>query len=332
MTIDITAIKNLDKEEIKRCLQFNKDEQKELFAIARDIRKKSKFKNNVELRSVIEISNICSQKCKYCSMGRNGKELFTLPKEEILNRIKMLASTGRRTFLLQSGEISKQSFIDDIAFVCKEATTLYPDIKIILCMGNLSKEQYKQLKESGATRYILKFEASRADLHHDCRPSDTIENRLKCINDLIDLGFQVGSGNIVGLPNQTLDDLVGDLILIDSLNLSMASATKFIPNNFSEYKNEPAGDIDLTLNFLALLRIIKPDCLIPSTSSLEQGSVNGQTMGLLAGCNTVTIHDGTPKEFEKNYSIYSDDRFMPAEKYCRDIIKNVEMEAVPYLI
>ena len=112
----------------------------------------------------------------------------------------------------------------------------------------------------------------------------------------------------------------------------MASATKFIPNNFSEFKDAPAGNINLTLNFLAILRIIKPDCLIPSTSSLEQGSTNGQTIGLLAGCNTVTIHDGTPKEFEKNYSIYSDDRFMPGEKYCRDIISNVGMNAVPYLI
>lgn len=332
MTINVTAIKNLDREEIKKCLQLKGEQQKELFATARSIRKNSKFKNNVELRSVIEISNVCAQKCKYCSMGKNGKELFTLSKEEILNKIELLAKAGRRTFLLQSGEINKQSFIDDIAFVCRKATTLFPDIKIILCMGNLSTKQYKQLKESGATRYILKFEASRADLHHNCRPSDTIENRLKCINDLIDIGFQVGSGNIVGLPNQTLDDLIDDLILVDKLNLSMASATKFIPNNFSEYKDEPAGDIDLTLNFLALLRIIKPDCLIPSTSSLEQGSANGQTMGLLAGCNTVTIHDGTPKEFEKNYSIYSDDRFMPAEKYCRDIIKNVEMESVPYLI
>ena len=332
MTIDINAIKNIDANEIKKCLQMKGERQKDLFSLAREVRKNSTFGNNVELRSVIEISNICAQKCKYCSMGKNGKELFTLSKDEILNKIKMLASLGRRTFLLQSGEISKRSFVDEIAAVCNKATELYPDIKLILCMGNLSKDQYKQLKDAGATRYILKFEASRPDLHHYCRPSDTIENRLKCINDLIELGFQVGSGNIVGLPNQMLDDLVSDLELIKNLNLSMVSATKFIPNNFSEFKDFPAGDIDLTLNFLALLRILKPNCLIPSTSSLEQGSTNGQTMGLLAGCNTVTIHDGTPKEFEKNYSIYSDDRFMPAEEYCRNIITNVDMKAVPYLI
>lgn len=332
MTIDVSKIRNIDKEEIKKCLQMQGDEQKELFAAARKVRENSKFKSNVELRSVIEISNICAQKCKYCSMGKNGKKLFTLSKEEILNKINILASLGRRTFLLQSGEISKQSFVDDIAFVCKKATELYPDIKLILCMGNLSKAQYQQLKEAGATRYILKFEASRTDLHHYCRPSDTIENRLKCIKDLISLGYQVGSGNIVGLPNQTVDDLISDLELISKLDLSMASATKFIPNNYSEFKDEPAGDINLTLNFLAILRILKPDCLIPSTSSLEQCSTNGQTMGLLAGCNTVTIHDGTPKEFEKNYSIYSDDRFMPEEQYCRDIITNVGMNAVPYLI
>lgn len=332
MTIDINKIRNLDKNEIKRCLKLQTEEQEELFSVAREIRNQSKFANNVELRSVIEISNICVQKCKYCSMGKNGKKLFTLPKEEILSKIKMLASVGRRTFLLQSGERSNQNFIDDIAFVCKKAMEFCPDIKLILCMGNLSKEQYKQLKEAGATRYILKFETSNANLHHYCRPSDTIENRLKCINDLISLGYQTGSGNIVGLPNQTLDDLVSDLELINKLKLSMVSATKFIPNNFSEFKDTPAGNINLTLNFLALLRIIKPDCLIPSTSSLEQGSTNGQVMGLLSGCNTVTIHDGTPKEFEKNYSIYSDNRFMPEEQYCRDIIANVGMNAVPSLI
>lgn len=330
--IDIEKIKKLDKEKIREYLTLKGSKQNELFDQARTIRMNSEYKNNVELRSVIEISNICEQKCKYCSMGKNGKSLFILSYEEIIKKIKSLANKGRRTFLLQSGELNRQDFVDNISQVCEKAVTLYPDIKIILCMGNLSKNQYKQLKDSGASRYILKFETSNPSLHKFCRPSDTLEHRLECINNLINIGFQVGSGNIVGLPGQTIDDLLADLVLINKLNLSMVSATKFIPNNFSEFKNYPAGDINITLNFLAILRILKPNCLIPSTSSLEQGSVNGQTMGLLAGCNTVTVHDGTPKKFEKNYSIYSDDRFTPEEQYCRDIIKNVNMQAIPYLI
>ena len=328
----INSIKTLDRENIKKILLFNDENQEELFYIARNIRSKGKFKNNVELRSVIELSNICAQNCRYCSMGKNGKKIYTLSKETILNRIKILADLGRRTFLLQSGENRNQKFIDDVSFCCSESLKIYPDIKFILCMGNLSAEQYKQLKESGASRYILKFETSDSEHHKFIRPSDTIENRLNCIKTLINLGFQTGSGNIVGLPNQTLDNLVDDLILINNLNLSMVSATKFIPNEFSEFKNFPIGDVNLTLNFLAILRILKPDCLIPSTTSLSTGNEDGQLKGLLAGCNTVTIHDGTPKEFEENFSIYSEHRFSPAEEYCREIIKKANLIPQKYLI
>lgn len=331
--MDITySIKTLNREDIKQILQYKNEEQEELFSIARNIRNQGKFKNNVELRSVIELSNICAQNCRYCSMGKNGKSFYTLSKETILNRIKFLADSGRRTFLLQSGENRNQKFIDDISYCCSEAVKLYPDIKLILCMGNLSKEQYRQLKESGASRYILKFETSDSEHHKFVRPTDTIQNRLECIKNLIDLGFQTGSGNIVGLPGQTLDNLTDDLILLNNLKLSMVSATKFIPNEFSEFKDYPMGDVNITLNFISVLRILKPDCLIPSTTSLSTGNENGQLKGLNAGCNTVTIHDGTPKEFEENFSIYSEKRFSPAEEYCREIIKKANLIPQKYLI
>ncbi|MGM9993664.1 MAG: radical SAM protein [Candidatus Avigastranaerophilus sp.] len=328
----INSIKTLDREQIKQILLFKDEKQEELFAAARKIRNEGKFKDNVELRSVIELSNICAQNCKYCSIGKNGKKTYILSKETVLSRIKMLADLGRRTFLLQSGENRNQKFIDDISFCCSKAIEIYPDIKIILCMGNLSKEQYKQLKESGASRYILKFETSNEQHHKFTRPTDTIQNRLECIQNLTDIGFKVGSGNIVGLPEQTLDNLIDDLILINKLNLSMVSATKFIPNEFSEFKDYPMGDVNITLNFLSVLRILKPDCLIPSTTSLSTGNKDGQLNGLLAGCNTVTIHDGTPKEFEKNFSIYSEKRFSPAEEYCREIIKKANLIPQKYLL
>lgn len=331
-TYILNSIKTLDRENIKKILLFKGENQEKLFSIAREIRSKGKFKNSVELRSVIELSNICAQNCKYCSMGKNGKPLYQLSRETILSRIKSLAEIGRKTFLMQSGENRNQKFIDDISFCCEEALKKYSDLKIILCMGNLSKQQYKQLKNSGASRYILKFESSDSEHHKFIRPTDTIENRIECIQNLIDTGFQTGSGNIVGLPNQTLDNLVDDLILINSLKLSMVSATKFIPNEFSLFKDYPMGSVDITLNFLSILRILKPDCLIPSTTSLSTGNEDGQLKGLNAGCNTVTIHDGTPKEFEKSFSIYSEKRFSPAEEYCREIIKKANLVPEDYLI
>lgn len=328
----INYIRNLDREKIKEILCFKNEEQEELFSTARNIREDSIFRNFVELRSVIEISNICSQNCKYCSIGNNKNNFFTLSNDLILEKVRFLANLGRKTFLLQSGENKSQKFVDNISECCSKILKEYIDLKIILCMGNLSKEQYKQLKESGASRYILKFETSNEEHHQFVRPNDTIQNRLECINNLIELGFQVGSGNIVGLPNQTLDNLVDDLILIDKLNLSMVSSTIFIPNEFSEFKDYPMGDLDLTLNYLAILRILKPNCLIPTTTSLSKQNKNGQLKGLLAGCNTVTVHDGTPKEYEKDFLIYSKDRFSPKEDYCFEIIKQANMDFKPFLI
>lgn len=328
----IEDIRNLNADKLKECLEYKSQEQEKLFELARSVRDSGQFGNNVECRSVIEVSNICRQACKYCSIWKNTNDSYVLTKQEILERILYLANLGRRTFLLQSGEYVEQTFIDDLCYCCAEALKIYNDIKFILCLGNLTKNQYRQLKESGVKRYILKFETGNSKHHKYCRPKDTLENRIKCIQTLIDLEFQVGTGNIVGLPGQTLDDLVNDLILTTKFNLSMVSATKFIPSENSEFKNEKSGDIDLTLNFIALLRILHPSCLIPTTSSLETKDKNGQLQGLLAGCNTVTIHDGTPQTIENKYQIYSEKRFTPSEQHCMDIIKSAGMIPETYLI
>lgn len=325
-------IRALNKEAIAEILQYNNKEQQLLFETAREVRLKGKCGNNVEIRSVIELSNVCSQRCKYCSIAKDKDSLYTMDRETILKNIRNLTDIGRRTFLLQSGENHNKDFIEDVAYCCSKASELYPDIRLILCLGNLTYDQYKLLYDSGATRYILKFETSNSEHHKFCRPADTIENRLKHINMLTDIGYKVGSGNIVGLPEQTYDNLYEDLTLINSLDLSMVSATRFISNPASVFGNYNSGDINLTLNFLAVLRILKPDALIPSTTSLSINKDQGQLNGLLAGCNTVTIHDGTPKEFEQNYSIYSQDRFSPQEEYCRNIIKQCSMDPIKYLI
>ncbi len=328
----IENVKSLNKTAIFEILQYKDEKQQNLFQLARNIRNNSKFKNNVELRSVIELSNICSQKCNYCYIAKDKKSLYRLDKDVILNRLINLINIGRRTFLLQSGEYHNQEFIEDIAYCCKKSMEYCPEIRLILCLGNLSYDQYKLLYDSGASRYILKFETSNYNHHKFCRPSDTIENRLNHIKTLIDIGYKVGTGNIVGLPKQTFDNLYEDLELINSLDLAMVSSTRFVSNPLSVFGKYKNGDINLSLNFLSILRILKPDSLIPSTTSLAMNNDNGQLNGLMAGCNTITIHDGTPKEFQKNYAIYSQDRFSPGELYCRNIIEQCGMNAVKYLI
>ena len=231
-----------------------------------------------------------------------------------------LYKVGRRVILLQSGENINQKFIDEMTQAISTIKERHHNLKIILCLGSLKKIQYEQLKKAGAEAYILKFEASNPKLFSYCRPNDVLEARVENIHILHDVGFEVGSGNIVGLPTQTIDDLVSDLKLIATLPLEMNSTTIFSPAENSYFENEPAGDPNLTLNFMALMRIMNPHRLMPTTSSLEKLIPDGQFLGLMAGANTVTIHDGTPEEFQAHFPIYSTNRTRPQVDHFKDIL------------
>ena len=174
--------------------------------------------------------------------------------------------------------------------------------------------------------YILKFETSNSELFGFCKPNDSLENRLECIHTLSRIGYRVGSGNIVGLPGQTLDDLVSDLKLVHELPLSMNSATIFIPAENSDFAHELAGDPIHTLNMMALMRIMNPDRLMPTTSSLEKMIPDGQYLGLLAGANTITIHDGTPEELQQYFPIYSSKRIRPQLEHFRAILEKAQLK------
>ena len=239
-----------------------------------------------------------------------------------------LYKKGRRVFLLQSGENTSESFMTLLNDCVAEMKKQLDDIIIILCCGNLKKEQYRALKYAGADRYILKFETSDPGLYSAVKPSDSLEKRLKCIRDLIAAGYETGSGNIVGLPGQTQEVLLGDLDLVEKLDLTMASSSVFISGEESAYRSEKNGDIDITLNFMALMRIMKPGLMIPSTSSLERVCEGGQYRGLTAGANTVTIHDGTPEHVKKYFPIYSTDRFTPNEDHIFSITKKAGLNIV----
>ena len=313
-------------EVLRDLLLAKRDDQKRLFALAQERRQKFFPENRAQVRSVIEVSNVCRQKCNYCAIGGKDQALnYTLKTDVMVALMEHLVEKGRRTILLQSGENVNEEFIADVAEAVRQVKQQHTDLRIILCMGNLSREQYHELREAGATDYILKFEASNPDLFARCKPNDSLENRLHCIELLHEEGFRIGSGNIVGLPGQTVDDLVNDLLLTHRLPLGMNSTTIFVPAENTPFEKEPAGDPNLTLNMMALLRIMNPQRLMPTTSSLEKMIPDGQYLGLLAGANTVTIHDGTPPELEKHFPIYSAKRIRPQIDHFRDILTRAGM-------
>lgn len=315
------------QEVLETALGFCGEDQLQLFALAREARDRCFPAKRVEVRSVIEVSNVCRQGCRYCNMGRNrNRELYTIEKELLLGLVDHMYSQGRRVLLLQSGENPAESFISHCCACIQEIKGRCPDMTLILCLGNLSHNDYVRLRDAGAERYILKFETSNTVLYRKMKPYDTLENRMACLEDLLEVGFKVGTGNIAGLPGQAVEDIVNDLYLAHKYPLAMSSCTVFIPAEDSEFKDEPIGDVDLTLNTMALLRIMNPDRLMPTTSSLEKARTDGQFLGLMAGANTVTIHDGTPPELEKLFPIYSVKRVRPDCDHMKDIVHRAGMK------
>jgi biotin synthase len=290
--------------------------QQALFALARERREACFPSREVEVRSVVEISNACRQRCAYCSMAAGAApQRYLLDEREIVSRLCGLRARGRRVVVLQSGERGDGLFVGRVAAAVAAAKARHPDLRIILGLGTLPPARCRELRAAGADGYILKFETSSAALYARAKPGDSLSRRLECLEALIDAGFAVGSGNIVGLPGQTLDDLVGDLELLGRYPLAMQSTTPFIPGEGAAWRAEPAGDVDAALGFMALMRILHPPRLVPTTSALEKARRGGQLEGLLAGANVVTAHDGTPDEVRRHYAIYSTSRFEPLEDH-----------------
>jgi biotin synthase len=303
-----------DDSDLSSALQFRGSEQAVLFTIARQIRDQSFPDRPAELRSVIEISNICKQRCNFCNIGAPETAKYVIQPNDLLQLVDALYhERGRRVFLLQSGENNSRGFVNLVVASCRLIAQALPDVTLVLCIGNLTREQFRALRDTGVARYILKIESSNPQLYHLSKPHDNWDERKRCLDDLLELDFKVGSGIIVGLPMQRHDDLVADLTFMHRLPLSMVSATVFVPGAGTVYEREPPGDVHTTLNFMALLRIMHPAALMPTTSSLEKLLPDGQLWGLMAGANSLTIHDGTPERLQALFPIYDNKRFRPQD-------------------
>lgn len=299
------------KSEIIEALQFRGQDQANLFKAARKARDKE-FEGKVEIRSVIEYSNICDQDCQFCGMCReSGIKRYVLTPDVFNKMMDYLYENGRRVIMIQTGDNSNDKFFNQLLGLLFKAIEKHPDIEFIFALGSLTEDKYKRLYELGKNRYLLKFETSDPELYQRIKPSDNLEKRLHHLDILKEIGFMVSSGNITALPGQSIESLAEDLVLLKELELPMESTSPFIPNEMSRFTDQPSADINLTLNFMAILRILCPAMLIPATSALKLIAADGLYLGLMAGANTITIHDGTPSEKEKNFVLYKKERFKP---------------------
>jgi biotin synthase len=312
---------DVNKKDLIQLLKTKGKLQEDLFKEARKTREKY-LKDIVSVRGVIEVSNECRKNCDYCAMRHSNKKLarFRLDKWDIISSINKIKRMGIRTIFIQSGEdVIIDNLIKEIIPKIKRT-----DKKIILCVGNRTKKEYEGFKKIGINGYILKFETSNTDLFKKIRHED-FSKRIGCINWLKELKFTVGTGNIIGIPGQTLESIAEDILLGIKLKPDMVSVAPFIPNENTPFKNKKYGDINLTLNAMAIWRILLKKAYIPTVSALEKIKKNGQLAGFNAGANVITINF-TPKKKQKCYNIYSKNRFIVESDYAFNLIKKAGLK------
>lgn len=285
-------------------LNMNTEHEKYLFNLT-DITRKKHYKDKVYIRGLIEFSSFCKNTCKYCGLRRQNKtaERLRMTKDEIISCCTTGHSLGVRTFVLQSGEDSV--FTDaSLTDIISDIKARFPDAAITLSIGERSKSSYIKLFGAGADRYLLRHETADKNLYESLHPNMSFENRIRCLCDLKDIGYQSGSGFIVGVPGQTDETIAKDLKLLKEIHPSMIGIGPFIPHGSTPLAKCPQGSVQKTLWCMAIARLLIPDALIPVTTALAVlHPDDGWGMGLKAGANVI-MTNLTPSEHKGSYEIY----------------------------
>lgn len=307
----------LEKNEIIALLESH-DAQAELTAAANRVRRKY-VGDEVHLRGLIEFSNICQQNCMYCGLRRDNRkvERYRLTPEEILDFAQKAKGLGYQTVVMQSGEDNGSS-ADKLAELLRKVKAL--GLAITLSIGEKSRKEYKIYKEAGADRYLLRIETTDKGLYEGLHPGMHFENRLRCLQDLKELGYEVGTGCLVGLPNQTIMSLAEDLLFFQAIDADMVGIGPFIPNGDTPLKEAIGGTFTLSLRFIALLRLLLPDINIPATTAMEALETNARMIALAAGANVV-MPNVTEGDYRRKYALYPGKICVgDTPEHCRDCI------------
>ena len=309
----------LSKEEIIRLLSMQNAQT--LFVAADEVRRKF-VGDGVYLRALIEFSNYCKNNCLYCGIraGNSHVKRYRLTPQQIITTAKQAVSYGYKTIVLQSGE-DLWFDTDKLCEIIREIKKL--DVALTLSIGEKTREEYAAYRQAGADRYLLRIETTDKELYEKLDPQMRWENRVRCLHDLKALGYEVGSGSLVGLPGQTVERLADDLLFFQKLPVDMAGIGPFIPHQQTPLATEKAdGHFDLALKMMAVMRLLLPDINIPATTAMETLHPQGRLLALQAGANVV-MPNTTDTEFRPFYELYPGKICLgdSAEK-CRGCVEN----------
>ncbi|MBO4674752.1 MAG: [FeFe] hydrogenase H-cluster radical SAM maturase HydE [Elusimicrobiaceae bacterium] len=273
-----------------------------LFAAANQTRQKY-VGDGVYLRGLIEFSNYCKNDCLYCGIRKSNMraQRYRLSKEQIVEMARKAVDYGYKTVVLQSGE--------DGFFAVDVMSDIIGQIKklglvITLSIGEKTREEYAAYKKAGADRYLLRIETTDKALYEKLDPGMSFENRMRCLQNLKELGYEVGSGSLVGLPGQTLESLAEDLLFFQRFPIDMAGIGPFIPHPDTPLFAETTdGHFDLSLKMMAIMRLLLPDINIPATTAMETLHPQGRLLALQCGANVV-MPNITEGIYRKKYELY----------------------------
>ncbi len=273
----------------------------EYYRKADDVRKAS-VGDEIQIRSILEFSNYCKRQCKYCGLNCMNKNVrrFRMTKDEIIEAAYSAHDVGYKTIVLQSGEDSyfTTEILGDIVKEIKKT-----GIKVTLSCGELSYEDYDYLRKCGADRYLLKHETSDELIYKDLHPDSTLANRISCLRNIKKLGYETGSGFMIGLPNQTNETIANDILLLKDIGCHMAGIGPFIPHPDTQLCHMTHGSPELTLRAVALARMVLPNLNLPATTSLGVIDMTQKRSIFNCGANVI-MQKITPNNLKRLYEIY----------------------------
>ncbi len=272
------------------------------------------YGRQVFIRGLIEFTNHCRNDCHYCGIRRSNRNCcrYRLTQEQILDCCEAGYGLGFRTFVLQGGEdpwFTRERMTELIRAI-KER---FPDCALTLSVGEKDRQTYQEWFDAGADRYLLRHETADAGHYASLHPKElSLENRMRCLRDLKDIGYQTGCGYMVGSPGQTQEMILKDLRFIQQLRPQMVGIGPFIPHKDTCYRDEPAGSAALTLRLLSMLRLMHPNVLLPATTALGTVLGDGRQQGMKHGCNVV-MPNLSPADVREKYALYDNKAAFGAE-------------------
>ena len=328
--------------DLVQLLQSRGDDEKLLFDFSGKI-KQENVGNTVYLRGLIELSNICEKDCYYCGIRKSNSNVhrYSISDDEVMEAIKYARENGYGSVAIQSGEIQSKAFTEKITRILQNTGKLTNgELGVTLSCGEQTEETYRQWFESGAHRYLLRIETSNRELYSKLHPNDHIhrfERRLEALGMLKKTGYQVGTGVMIGLPFQTVENLADDLLFMKQFDIDMCGMGPYIEHHetplyaFKDSLIPLKERFNLSLKMVAILRILMPDINIAATTALQTIEKNGREQAIQIGAN-VLMPNITPRKYRDDYFLYENKPVSGQSE--ADDLKNLEksLEAIGHQI